>query len=83
MELDSAERVFGSYIEIIGGPRGMLNEGFRYQYSLPNINAAIKPGKGGVYHVGRRWKIHTKRFLRKPEGYKTLRRHRNVMLKSI
>jgi hypothetical protein len=37
MELDSAERVFGPYIEITGWPRGMHNEESRYQYSLPNI----------------------------------------------
>jgi len=29
MELDNAERVFGPYIEITGGPRGMHNEEFR------------------------------------------------------
>jgi len=33
MEIDSAERVFGPYIEIRGGSRGVHNEEFRYQYS--------------------------------------------------
>jgi len=52
MELDSAERVFGPYIEITGGPGGMHNEEFHYRYSLPNISAAIKPRKGACIMYG-------------------------------
>jgi len=46
MKPDSDERVFGPYIEITGWPRGVHNEEFHYQYSLPNTSAAVNPKNG-------------------------------------